>query len=71
MCVRCTVVCLIVFITQWYKHDLFIVSNLASSNFDMLLWPLRFSFFLMDISGAMTLFKKLDVGPLQLGDYLG
>jgi hypothetical protein len=25
----------------------------------------------MDISGAMGLFKKLDVGPLELGDYLG
>jgi len=25
----------------------------------------------MDISGAMGLFKKLDVGPLDLGDYLG
>lgn len=28
-------------------------------------------FCLMDISGAMGLFKKLDVGPLELGDYLG
>jgi hypothetical protein len=25
----------------------------------------------MDISGAMGLFSKLDVDPLQLGDYLG
>jgi hypothetical protein len=25
----------------------------------------------MDIPGAMGLFKKLDVGPLELGDYLG
>jgi len=25
----------------------------------------------MDISGAMGLFEKLDVGPLDLGDYLG
>lgn len=28
-------------------------------------------FCLMDISGAMGLFEKLDVGPLELGDYLG
>jgi hypothetical protein len=28
-------------------------------------------FCLMDTSGAMGLFKKLDVGPLELGDYLG
>jgi hypothetical protein len=32
---------------------------------------LRLFFGLMNTSGAMGLFKKLDVGPLELGDYLG
>jgi hypothetical protein len=32
---------------------------------------LRLLFFcLMNTSGAMGLFKKLNVGPLELGDYL-
>lgn len=47
-------------------------SNMTCSNLVFVkLVLLRLLFFcLMNTSGAMGLFKKLNVGPLELGDYL-
>jgi hypothetical protein len=49
-----------------FKHDVLKSCSLELSCLDQVS---KF-FCLMDISGAMGLFKKLDVGPLELGDYL-